>query len=220
MTDDSLTASPSDDPVFTETIDRAQSLLGRLWNIYAGDVTSIGPRSQPVLAYAALAFEHQEAMLVLLRQGLVGSAMTFVRLIFESTVRAGWVLGCATDDQVDAVRHDDAFRFPVMKDMAVAVETRFNLRAIFTTYVTDNWATLNSYTHPGLRQLTARFSKIDVSPEYPPQHVVVAINGSMHWLMLLAILVLRTHGRPADAARVETELITQYGSGRISTLPP
>ena len=106
--------------------------------------------------------------------------MTFVRPIFESTVRAGWVLGCATDDQVDAVRHDDAFRFPVMKDMAVAVETRFNPRAIFTTYVTDNWATLNSYTHPGLRQLTARFSKIDVSPEYPPQHVVVAINGSMN----------------------------------------
>jgi hypothetical protein len=160
-----------------------------------------------------------EAMLFLIRQGLVGSALTFVRPIFESTIRAGWVMGCATDEQVDSIRHNDAFRFPTVKDMAVAVDTKFNLMDIFTIYVDDNWATLNNYAHPGLRQLTSRFSKADVTPQYSPQRAMAGVNGSLNWLMMLAVLVLRTHGRPDDAIRVEKTLMSLYGAGRITKLP-
>ena len=205
--------TPLRDPAIDAAVNRAHDLLGRLWNIYAGDLTGIGPRTQPLAGYAAIALEHQEAMLILLRHDLVGSAMTFVRPIFESTVRAGWVMGCATDVEVDEIRRDDSFHFPTMKKMAAAVDAKFDLADIFTNYVQDNWGQLNSYAHPGLRQLTARFTKGEVSPEYPSQHVVAGVNGSINWLMLLAVLVLRTHGRPNDATRVETELMSQYGAG-------
>src|SRR4051794_18702198 len=101
-----------------EALVRSDRTLHDLWNIYAGPMTSIGPRSQPVWAYAAFAFELQEAMGVLIRQNLVGAAMTFPRAIFESPCRAGWVLGCATDAQVQDLRDSDRFKFPAMKDMA------------------------------------------------------------------------------------------------------
>jgi hypothetical protein len=106
-----------------------------------------------------------------------------------------------------------------MRDMGILVDTKFNLLGIFTTYVADNWDALNGYAHPGLPQLTARFTKTDVWPEYPSQHVIAGVSGSINWLMLLAVLVLRTHGRPGDATRVEVELMSQYGAGRISKSP-
>ena len=146
-------------------------------------------------------------MFVLLKEQLTGAAMTPARPIFESTCRAGWVLGCATDDQVEQVRTNEDFRFPKMKEMALAVDKRFNLPDTFAKSVPNNWSTLNSYTHPGMRQLTARFRDLDIEPDYPEQHVVTALNGSIAWVVLLALLVLRTHGRPEDADRVEREIL-------------
>lgn len=186
---------------------RSESALRDLWQIYAGTLTGIGPRTQPVTAYAAFALELQEAMFVLLKERLTGAAMTFARPIFESTCRAGWVLGCATDEQIEDLRTNDAFRFPQMKAMALSVDKHFSLPDIFTTSVENNWSMLNSYTHPGLRQLTARFTDLDLNPEYPEQHVVAALNGSIGWVVLLSILVLRTHGRPEDAQRIEREIM-------------
>lgn len=190
-----------------EALDRSNTILRALWNIYAGPLTSVGPRTQPVVAYADLALEHHEAITILVERRLFGSALALVRPIFESTCRAGWVLGCATDDQVEQLRQNDRFQFPSMKAMATEVDGRYRLPDLFTGAVREDWAAMNSFTHSGLRQLTRRFTGGDIEPEYPPEQVVTALTSSLTWVVMLAILVLRTHGREADAERVERLLV-------------
>jgi hypothetical protein len=74
-----------------EQLDRADAARNSAWDAIVGPITIIDTRSQILLSYASIALEHQEAIVMLARHGLSGSAFALVRPLFEILYRAA---GC------------------------------------------------------------------------------------------------------------------------------
>ena len=62
-----------------ETLDRADAARHQIWDAIVGPIAIVANRSQTLIAYMAIALEHQEAIVLLVRNGLRGSALALVR---------------------------------------------------------------------------------------------------------------------------------------------
>lgn len=69
-----------------EQLDRADDARHSAWDAIVGPITVVDSRSQVLLSCIAL--EHQEAIILLARHGLSGSALALVRPVFEILYRA------------------------------------------------------------------------------------------------------------------------------------
>jgi hypothetical protein len=76
----------------------------------------VGWRSQMI--------EHHEGMLLLTRNGKVGSAFTLARTIVESMYRGRWLNFCATDAQVEQFERKDELPL-TMAEMADAIDEKY-----------------------------------------------------------------------------------------------
>ena len=61
------------------------------------------------LAYCNLSLDHHTAIILLFRNKLYGSGLALVRSVFEAMLRAHWVVGCATPEEVDEVAENHDF---------------------------------------------------------------------------------------------------------------
>jgi hypothetical protein len=192
----------SDIVTIEEACARADTLRAQVWDILDGELISIGPRSQPLVAYVDLALEHQEAITVLARRGLYGSALVLARPVFEIFWRSNWVNLCATDAQVDEIRRNE-FRFPNTADIVAQLDSAYRTGTFFKDLRANHWDTLNSYTHSGIRQLPMRFTATDLKPSYADEEIVAAVNGTSIMTALNAVMLLKAHNRDADGQRIE-----------------
>jgi len=87
-----------------------------------------------VIAYIALAREHQHAIHELVRLGLYGSAFALLRPLFETGVRALWVLGLASDEQVEAIGRRGEEPFPKFTSMCELVDACFSAEGVFNYF--------------------------------------------------------------------------------------
>ncbi len=189
-----------------DALDRCERILRDVWQIFHGAVTSIGPRTQPLLAYVALALEHQESIILLIRRQHFGSALALFRPVVEIMWRSGWTACCATDAQVDQMRRTD-FKFPDTPTLVKNLDQAFETDVFFREHHKALWATLNSYTHGGLAQLASRFTDLQLTPSYPEEEMLGALYGSLISTALTVTLVLKMHSRTDDAAKIEALLI-------------
>ena len=74
-----------------ETLERALSIQREIWDAIVGEF-KVTDRRQPILLeYLGVALEHHEAITVLVRNDLRGSALSLVRPVFEILYRTAWV---------------------------------------------------------------------------------------------------------------------------------
>ena len=66
-----------------ESLANADAAHRKIWESFAGNVTSLGPMTSILLSYAWLALEHHEAITILVRKELFGSALALARPVFE-----------------------------------------------------------------------------------------------------------------------------------------
>lgn len=182
-------------------------MRAQIWDIFQGEIVITGPRTQPLVAYVALTLDHQEAVTLLVRNELVGSALALVRPVFEIFWRASWLNLCATDDQAERIRRDD-IKFPNATEMVAALDKAYATGTFFKEVHASTWATLNSYTHSGILQLSTRFTDLELRPNYPEEDIFKAVNSTIVTSALTTVMVLKAHDRDADAARIETLLLT------------
>ena len=131
------------------------------------------------------AVEHGQAIVVLVAEGLSGSALALVRLQFEAYVRGIWLLHGATDQSVDRAGRD---KFPYkMEEMITDLEQpgRFDA-GILSRVKAGWWALLNSLTHTGYLQIGARLSAAGIGSNFEEGQVRDALN----WADALAILAV------------------------------
>ncbi len=190
-----------------ETLARAEKSLFTVWHAFHGEFVSIGPRTQPLLAYVALALEHVDSITILMKHGNAGSALALYRPVVEIFWRGSWTAACATDEQVEAMRKDD-FRFPDAVTLVKDLDKALGTEDFFHGLHKQTWKALNSYTHSGILQLASRYSKGELTPEYRDDEKISAINSSLIAAALLVTLVLRMHNRADDAATVDAMLVT------------
>jgi hypothetical protein len=149
-------------PTLVERICESQKINARIAELLAGVYTDERKLTFP-LAYLNLSLDHHQAILLLMKSQLYGSALALVRLVFEAMIRAHWVAQCASENQINEAAENDDFKFPKMDDMVTAVDQAYSdpndkPSNFFRQAKKDAWKATNSYTHSGLRQLARQFS--------------------------------------------------------------
>jgi hypothetical protein len=75
-------------------------------------------------AYDDIALEHHEAIWLLTKSRLNGSAFALVRTVFDAMLRALWINAVATPEQIEQASRDE-FRFPPMHQMRADIKQAY-----------------------------------------------------------------------------------------------
>ncbi len=167
------------------------------------------PRTVVVIGLIDQMIEHHEAMLLLIRNGKIGSAFVLERSIFESAYRGLWINFCATDAEIQRFEQHDELRLG-MTEMARAIDTNYRAHGFFEDFKDRAWSALCSYTHTGMLQLGRRFTGHDVMPSYSDEEIFEAATAVTTCILLLVgkFLAVQNHD---DDCRAAEALIETYG---------
>ncbi len=163
-------------------------------------------------AYVDIALEHHEAISLLIKSKLYGSAFALARSLFDAMFRALWINSCATQDQIEQVASRDDGKFPTVGEMVAMIDQRYSTDNFFTSIKSASWAAMCSYTHPGLLQITRRFTGNDVKPNYGDAEILEVLNSTNAAIILLSRMFFVSVGYQHEAAEVE-KMMAEYGNG-------
>ena len=143
-------------------------------------------------AYVDIALEHHEAIWLLAKSKLNGSAFAMVRLVYDTMFRALWINKVATQQEVERASRDE-LDFPIRKICDDIKQGYFSDRPPEETELFDKilqllkkaWGFMCSYTHSGGLQLARRFTDDELKPNYSEGAIVEALN-----LVTVALLLL------------------------------
>jgi hypothetical protein len=150
--------------------------------------------------------EHQEAIVLLARKGLHGSALALVRCVFEIFYRAVWTYSCAKPHEVTRI-WEGKFVFPPMGDMVAAIDATTEA-AFFQRCKDLSWRDQNEFTHTGRLQIHARFTGNELKSRYPDEMIMAQVSSATMAALLVAILLLKIHGRIPEGERLERLLVS------------
>jgi hypothetical protein len=188
-----------------EQLDRADTARHSAWEAIVGPITIADTRSHVLLAYASIALEHQEAIVLLARRGLSGSAFALVRPVFEILYRATWICACAKSGEVDRIEADK-FTFPKMGDMVAAIDAAHGF-AYFKGFKASTWNEQNDFAHTGKLQIGSRLTRDDLQAAYSDEMIAAQVTTATVAAMMVAVLLLKTHNRVSDGERLEHALV-------------
>jgi len=133
-----------------------------------------------------VALEHQKGIIVLIENNVIGSALSLVRVIFESYIRGVWLNQCATDKELKLFVKDKLEKsFAILVSEIESKET-FNA-GILSNARKSGWGAMNSYTHSGIQQIVRRNTETSITPNYSEGEIVEAINFTNAIALLSAI---------------------------------
>ena len=199
----------------SEHLDRADAATRAAWEAIEGRFTIKNTRSQLFLAYASIALEHQEAITLLIRRGLRGSAVALIRPVFEILYRAAWIHHCAKPNQIEKIKKG-TFRFPEMGTMVTGIDNAMG-QTFFQSFKANSWKDQNDFTHSGRLQVNSRLTRDDLQSAYPDEMIAVNLATTTMVAILVTVILLKTHDRVADGERLEA-MLAQFEVKRPS--PP
>ena len=149
-------------------------------------------RSLLLMAYVDIALEHHEAICLLTKSKLNGSAFAMVRPVFDTMFRALWINKVATEQQIEQARRDE-LTFLMGKIRDDIKQGYFSDRPPEEAQLFDKilqllkeaWRAMGSYMHSGALQIGRRFIGDELKPNYSEGAIVEAVN-----LVTIALLLL------------------------------
>jgi hypothetical protein len=135
------------------------------------DTLPTSKRVQLASACLHIAVEHAQAIVVLVDNGLFGSALAMQRPLVEAYCRGKWLLSCATDAQVDGGGRD---RFPDMSTIMGDLE-KVGL-PMWVGIKQQWWSRMCSLTHTGFQQIGARLTPEGLGYGYDEAEMVQGLG--------------------------------------------
>jgi Family of unknown function (DUF6988) len=172
-----------------------------------------------LVAYVDLALDHHEAIWLLRKSNLTGSAFALVRPVLDILFRALWINAVANEQQVEQASRDE-LSFPPMHEMRDDIKQRYSdkscpeqaeLFEILLQRLKDAWKTTSSYTHPGGQQLTRRFTFNEVKPNYGHDEIASALNLATFALLLLMRMFWMSVSAQNEADEI-SEVLAKYSA--------
>ena len=114
----------------SEHLNGVETAIGKARELLAKHGYPDTPRTVVLLGLISQLVEHHEAVLLLVRNGKVGSAFALQRSIFEGVYRGMWLNFCATELQVQGFEQRDILSLTT-KDMARAIDTSYHADGFF-----------------------------------------------------------------------------------------
>jgi len=191
-------------PDLTRLLSRSTELHDSMVRVVEDDDYSIYDdgtvRFELVFDSCQVAWEHAAAVQILIAHELVTPAIALIRLQYESTLRAAWLLYAASADHLDKLAaplgkktEEDAAKLPGAQKMLDAIgrasaEGRAPVaaHAMLAAIRETNWDTLNSYVHGGIHPIqraASGYSEPMIDQVVRMSNGVFTISG-----MLMAIL--------------------------------
>lgn len=185
------------------------ALLETCWN-------SSSQRLVICMAYCKAAVEHAVSQRVLIGAGLHGTALSLIRLHFESVVRAAWVLHSAKDDwlvKFSTPVPDGAIAEPQMGPPIPAMLDAIMLHAPQAARelyrFNETMKVMHSFVHGGAHLV------VHALRGYPPEKLVSVLqNRNLLSLMLTNLIVIASQ-QPKLIGTVR-----QLGEAHASCMPP
>jgi hypothetical protein len=192
-------------PETTEHLNKVERAIQKAKRLLANHGYPDTLRTVVVIGFIDQMIEHHESMLLLVRNGKIGSAFVLARSIFESAYRGVWVNFCATDAEIQHFEQHD--ELPVnMPQMASAIDEKYRAHDFFQDLKNRAWPALCSYTHTGLLQLGRRFTGHNVQPDYSEDEIFEATTAVTTCIVLLVgkFLAVQNHTEECRAAEALT----------------
>jgi hypothetical protein len=182
-------------------------------------------RSLLLRAYVDIALEHHEAIWLLTKSKLNGSAFAMVRLVFDAMFRAFWINKVATDEQIEQAI-DDKLGFRISEILDQIKQGYFSDRPPKEAQQFDRllqllkqaWEPMCSYTHSGALQLARRFTGDELKPNYSEGEIAEGLNLVTVALLLLMHTFFVSMGCHKDAEETGT-MLQQYNVDFGERLP-
>ncbi len=173
----------SEEPVpmsLVEAIKYSNDCHQFIWSQLADADFVHSPSVTLAFAYAGITLEHQYAILTLTRNNIRGSALALLRPQVETAFRGLWVINCATDDEVEAIRQGDSEPFPHFRGLAKVLDKAYGYEEFpYFQGMAQKWSYLNSLTHSGLEQLGRRIMDDgNMGPNYPDEQIADLLQTS------------------------------------------
>jgi hypothetical protein len=177
---------------------RGAEVRARLYELLARHEYPTDTKTVFVIGCVDTALEHHQAIWLLAKSGLHGSAFAFVRLVYDAMFRALWINKCACVEQIEQASRDElqwrmgqvrddikqAYFGNASQENAALVDECFErLKKV--------WSAACSYTHSGALQIGRRFTFDEVKPNYSEGEIAEALNlATMAMLWFLPPLLL------------------------------
>lgn len=179
-------------------------------------------RSVLLRAYADIALEHHEAIWLLTKSNLNGSAFAMLRLVFDAMFRAFWINKVATEQQIEQA-FDDRLGFDINKMLDEIKEGYFSDRPQEEAHQFDEilqrlkkaWGPMCSYTHSGALQIHQRFTGDELKPDYSQGAIAEALNLVTIALLLLLHTFFVSMKCPNEAEETGTMLVQGNFGARL-----
>jgi hypothetical protein len=190
---------------------RGDQIRARLRDLLSRREYPSNTKTLELVAYVDIALEHHEAIWLLRRSKLTGSAFALVRSGLDAYLRALWINKVATPEQIEKAARDE-LRFPRMDQMHNDIKASYGDRSDpeqtqlldkFFEYIKQAWQATSSYTHSGGLQLGRRFTAGQVKPNYTAGEIVEALSLATLALLLLLHMFLCEDG-PLRGSRGNT----------------
>jgi hypothetical protein len=142
----------------TLLLDRSSTLSGEVAEcVFVRD--GLDDRAMAVMAMRDIAFEHGQAILLLVASGSLTSGFALLRLQFEALLRSAWLLYVASNDQIAKLHtqltpesQEVAKNLRSVGDMLSDLERSDAPGAgrLLRRFRDRNWGPLNSFVHGGI----------------------------------------------------------------------
>ncbi len=190
----------------------AEAVILEVKKILNGNKYTDEEYSTVVVGFIAQGIEHHEALVLLTRSGLTGSAFALVRSVVEGLVRGVWFTSCASQAQVLKFRNEDKID-PTFGEMSDAIDAQCGID-FFHDFKDRSWKALNSYTHTGILQIGRRFTGHELVPSYRDGEIKEMMRVSTTCILLLVRPYLARQGHVDSAKAIDT-LGERYTRGQI-----
>jgi Family of unknown function (DUF5677) len=122
--------------------------------------------------------EHHKAIQLLLKNSLAGSAFSLFRSIFETYVRALWLLRCASKDEVNNFLNDRIVK-KSFGDLIEEIEALPGYKVgVLSKVKNEAWSAMCSYAHGGFMQAVRRIVPDEITANYSTDEALQVINSS------------------------------------------
>ncbi len=154
-----------------EPITRSTLLCAEVLRALHGHVHGDARSEFVALAAYDAVREHHEAMLVLARQKLYGSAFTLLRTMFDGCVVGLWAGYLASDVELDAFEQGRLTLEPSKVLRRLRAKDGNDFVHILESFHERTKESLNSYVHIGHEAVAGRLSASHIGPNYLPERV-------------------------------------------------
>ena len=138
-------------------------------------------------SFFSLSLEHQRSIIVLVENGLYGSASTLLRSLFESYIKGMWFFHCSSQNDIEKLRKD---KFQVgFGKLIEDIENEVGEGVLKAKK--ELWNTLNSLTHSGAAQVSRRISNSEIKSNYTDAFLRDTLKLANNYALLSACQIAK-----------------------------